>query len=61
LKKKRACRIILNESMATNDAVTGMGKILALLSNEEELIIKPFQPGKIRLLFKMINIICFYS
>jgi hypothetical protein len=32
--------------MATNDEVIDMAKILAILSNEEELIIKPFQPGK---------------
>lgn len=39
--------IILNESksMATNNEIIDIGKILAILSNEEELIIKPFQPG----------------
>jgi len=45
--------------MATNDAVAGIGKILAVFLNEEELIIKPFQPGNIRLRFKIINIVCF--
>lgn len=34
------------KSMATNDEVVDIGRILATLLNEEELIIKPFQPGK---------------
>jgi hypothetical protein len=39
--------IILNESqsMTVNTEVIDMAQILAVLSNEEELIIKPFQTG----------------
>jgi hypothetical protein len=40
--------------MATNNEIIDMAQILAVLSNEEELIIKPFQPGKIISLFKII-------
>ena len=32
--------------MAELDEIINMGNILAVLSNEEELIIKPLQPGK---------------
>jgi hypothetical protein len=34
-------------SMAELDKIINMGNILAVLSNEEELIIKPLQPGRI--------------
>ncbi len=44
--------------MATNDAVMNVAKNLAILSNEEELIIKPFQPGKMISQFKLF-LYCF--
>jgi hypothetical protein len=39
--------------MANSDEVIDMAKILAILGNEEELIIKPFQPGK-NIFYKII-------
>ena len=43
--------------MEINDREIDMTKLLSILKNEEELIIKPFQSGKIiKLLF---NILCF--
>ena len=46
--------------MATNDEVIDMAKTLTVLSNEEELIIKPFQPGMIKSANKIVRTLCFF-
>jgi hypothetical protein len=63
LNKKRYTTdwIILNESisMATNEQSIDISKILSILSNEEELIIKPFQSGKFDII--IFELRCFSS
>jgi hypothetical protein len=43
------------KSMATNEEDISITKILSILSNEEELIIKPFQSGKIIIISSLFS------
>ena len=45
--------------MAEFDETINMANILAVLSNEEELIIKPLQPGKIVVAYGIVRLMAF--